>query len=262
MRLPARAVLGVIPGCRRRADRGLREQWLPLFDRYEVDLVLCGHGRGYERSFPIRGFDSAAALRPHPVTTIDSGVFDTSQGTVYLVLGGGGEAGGGQRGGEAGGGEGGGGEGGGEAGGGKGGGGEGGGEAGGGKGGGGEGGGEAGGGKGGGGEGGGEAGGGKGGGGEGGGEAGGGGRAAAWSARRDSATGYGVAVFDVNPGAEAGAQTAITVSYYHAVDAGLGADPGDGEADDYALFDTVTLVRPRSDGRRWHPKEPVASNLA
>jgi hypothetical protein len=187
------------------ADLDLREQWLPLFDRYEVDLVLCGHGRGYERSFPVRGFDSAGTLRPHPVTTVDSGVFDTSQGTVYLVLGGGGAdaAGGGA---DAGGG---------------------GGEA-------------AGGGV-------------------------GGGRDPAWSARRDRATGYGVAVFDVNPGAEAGAQTSITVSYYHAVDAAPapGADPGDGgPADDYALFDTVTLVRPRSDGRRWHPKEPVASNLA
>ena len=90
---------------------------------------------------------------------------------------------------------------------------------------------------------------------------------AAWSARRDTATGYGVAVFDVNPGAEAGAQTSITVRYYHAVDAdpgdGPGADPGDGgPADDYALFDTFTLVRPRSDGRRWHPQEPAASNLA
>jgi hypothetical protein len=117
------------------------------------------------------------------VTTVDSGVFDTSQGTVYLVLGGGGEGGG----------------------------------------------------------------------------AGGG----AWSARRDSATGYGVAVFDVNPGAEAGAQTSIAVSYYHAVGSAPGADPGDGgPADDYALFDTVTLVRPRSDGRRWHPKGPVAPNLA
>ncbi len=92
--------------------------------------MLCGHSRGYERSFPVRGFDSAGALRPHPVTTVDSGVFDTSQGTVHLVLGGaGGRAEGRPR-----------------------------------------------------------------------------RRAltavenAAWSARRDTATGYGVAVFDVNPG--------------------------------------------------------------
>ena len=130
------------------------------------------------------------------MTTVDSGVFDTSQGTVHLVLG---RAGGAIGAGRAGGAD--------------------------------------------------------------------GVENAAWSARRDTATGYGVAVFDVNPGAEAGAQTSITVRYYHAVDAdpgdGPGADPGDGgPSDDYALFDTFTLVRPRSDGRRWHPREPAASNLA
>ena len=32
----------------------------------------------------------------------------------------------------------------------------------------------------------------------------------------DAATGYGIAVFDVSPGAEAGGQTSITVRYYHA----------------------------------------------
>jgi len=209
------------------SDLGVRQEWLPLFDRYEVDLALCGHDHGYERSFPVRGFDTARTLRPRPVTTVDSGVFDTSQGTVHLVLGCGGSdgdaptpgvnaygsAGEGDRDGAA--------------------------------------------------------------------------TAtvftrenrptptddpevyarlgadatetATWSARRDTATGYGVAVFDVDPGAEAGGQTSITVSYYHAV----GADPvnpATGEigapTDDYTLFETFTLVRPRSDGRRWHPKAP------
>src|ERR1700722_11257629 len=70
-------------------DLDLRQRWLPVFDRYEVDLVLGGHGAGYDRSFPVRGFDSGGALRPHPVTSVDSGVFDTSQGTVHLALGGG-----------------------------------------------------------------------------------------------------------------------------------------------------------------------------
>jgi hypothetical protein len=35
--------------------------------------------------------------------------------------------------------------------------------------------------------------------------------------------------------------------------------PATGEAgaptDDYTLFETFTLVRPRSDGRRWHAKQ-------
>jgi hypothetical protein len=80
------------------SDLGIRQEWLPLFDRYQVDLVLNGHDHDYERSFPVRGADTGAGrdvttgavvntLRPRPVTTTDSGVFDTSQGTVHLILG-------------------------------------------------------------------------------------------------------------------------------------------------------------------------------
>ena len=230
------------------SDLGIRREWLPLFDTYEVDLVLSGHDHGYERSFPVRGYDAGAGAdtasgatagtrRPHPVTTVDSGVFDTSQGTVHLVLGCAGT------GGAAGVGEGGPGDvtvrapglaavpagnpphrlarvrtrpagqppd----------------------------------------------------------------GRvtdagsapadaveAATWSARRDTSPGYGIAVFDVSPGSEAGGQTSITVRYYHdfhgyrAARADL-ASPVVGEPDgDYAFFETFTLVRPRSDGRRWHPRD-------
>jgi len=217
------------------SDLGIRQEWLPLFDRYQVDLVLNGHDHDYERSFPVRGTDANAGhevatgavvntLRPHPVTTTDSGVFDTSQGTVHLILGCGGtdapldEYGtdtadrspfpGGrpprtpQR------------------------------------------------------------------------------QAkvftqanrpaltstpdvyaragadavedAVWSARRDTATGYGIAVFDVDPapaGSEAGGQPSIKVTHYHAV----GADPvnpGTGvkgaPTPDYTEFETFRLVRPRS----------------
>jgi Purple acid Phosphatase, N-terminal domain/Calcineurin-like phosphoesterase len=170
----------------RGSDLGIRREWLPLFDRYEVDLVVCGHDHGYERSFPVRGFESADTLRPHPVTTTDSGVFDTSQGTVHVLLGDSDSdspASVASR--------------------------------------------DA--------------------------------SAATWSARRDTGTGYGVAVFDVNPGTEAGGQTSITVRYYHAVD----ADPARGTpTDDFSLFETFTLVRPRSDGRRWHPKEAPPTKRA
>ena len=214
------------------SDLGIREEWLPLFDRYEVDLVLCGHDHDYERSFPVRGFDTGAGTeavtgapadtrRPHPVTRVDSGVFDTSQGTVHLILGCGGTdanhdsyapaaagarvfthpnrpAPAGTAGVYA--------------------------------------------------------------------------RAGAdaledatWSARRDTATGYGIAVFDVHPGGEAGGQTSITVTHYHAV----GADPvnpATGEhgapTDDYTVFETFTLVRPRSDGRRWHAKQSSSVTVA
>jgi 3',5'-cyclic AMP phosphodiesterase CpdA len=71
------------------ADRGIREEWVPLFDKYGVDLVVCGHEHHYERSFPIRGQQPTDTLTPIPVST-DLNVADTSKGTVHLVLGGGG----------------------------------------------------------------------------------------------------------------------------------------------------------------------------
>jgi Purple acid Phosphatase, N-terminal domain/Calcineurin-like phosphoesterase len=201
------------------SDLGIRQAWLPLFDRYRVDLVLNGHDHDYERSFPCRGFDSMAGtevatgtpvqtLRPHPVTTTDTGVFDTTQGTVHLVLGCGGTnaplddygtdkahrltqakvftrpnrpvltstAGVYTR------------------------------------------------------------------------QAAGAVEDAVWSARRDTSTGYGIAVFDVDPG-RPGGTSSITVTQYHAP----GADPVNpvtGKAGaptpDYTEFETFTLVHPRS----------------
>jgi Calcineurin-like phosphoesterase/Purple acid Phosphatase, N-terminal domain len=199
------------------SDLGIRQEWLPLFDRYQVDLVLNGHDHDYERSFPVRGADTDVGhevatgaivntLRPHPVTTTDNGVFDTSQGTVHLILGCGGTDANlddygtdGQR------------------------------------------------------------------------------QAkvfttanrpvptsapdmftraaadavedATWSAKRDTATGYGIAVFDVNPDPEGfSGHTSITVTQYHAV----GADPVNpatgakgAPTPDYTEFETFTLLRPR-----------------
>jgi len=203
------------------SDLGIRQAWLPLFDKYEVDLVLCGHDHDYERSFPVRGSDSMVGrsvatgkrvqtLRPHPVTTRDSSVFDTSTGTVHLILGGGGtdapldsygidqsdglrqakvftranrpeqtstpgvyaraEADAVED--------------------------------------------------------------------------------ATWSAMRDTSTGYGIAVFDVHPGEVRGGMTSITVRYFHAV----GADPVNpatgkpgAPTGHYTEFETFTLVRRRRD---------------
>ena len=85
------------------SDLGLRQSWLPLFDKYGVDLVLCGHDHDYERSFPVRGFnhdvgqDAATGvpvdtMQPNPASGAQAadGSFDTSKGTVHLILGGGG----------------------------------------------------------------------------------------------------------------------------------------------------------------------------
>jgi len=202
------------------SDLGIRTEWLPLFDRYEVDLVLSGHDHDYERSFPCRGHDTDAGtevatgaavntMRPRPVTTTDTGEFDTSRGTVHLILGCGGtsapldEYGLGTKDGSR----------------------------------------EA--------------------------------KVfthanhpaptstpgvyarsasdavedAIWSAKRDTSTGYGIAVFDVDPGNEPGGRTSIKVTHYHAV----GADPVNpatgatgAPTPDYTEFETFTLYRPRS----------------
>jgi 3',5'-cyclic AMP phosphodiesterase CpdA len=71
------------------ADLGIREEWLPLFDRYGVDLVVCGHEHHYERSHPIRGRQSNATLTPIPAATATD-VIDTTKGTVHMIIGGGG----------------------------------------------------------------------------------------------------------------------------------------------------------------------------
>jgi len=71
------------------ADLGIREEWVPLFDKYAVDLVVCGHEHHYERSHPIRGQQSNPTLTPIPVATATD-VIDTTRGTVHMVIGGGG----------------------------------------------------------------------------------------------------------------------------------------------------------------------------
>ncbi|HVH78633.1 MAG TPA: metallophosphoesterase family protein [Stellaceae bacterium] len=71
------------------ADLGIRQEWVPLFDKYGVDLVVCGHEHHYERSHPIRGAEQNQTLTPVPVTTVTD-VIDTTKGTVHMVIGGGG----------------------------------------------------------------------------------------------------------------------------------------------------------------------------
>jgi Calcineurin-like phosphoesterase/Purple acid Phosphatase, N-terminal domain len=195
------------------SDKGIREAWLPLFDRYGVDLVLCGHDHDYERSWPVRGCNHDVGtdvatgavvdtLQPNPVVIehpVD-GKFDTSRGTIHLILGGGGTSApldvygvdpvDGKP------------------------------------------------------------------------------QAkvftkpnrpvpgavagtfvrhpadavedAIWSAMRDTGTGYGIAVFDLDPG-KPGGETTITVNYYHAPGADKAPTP------DYELFETVVLSKKRRD---------------
>jgi hypothetical protein len=75
------------------SDLGLRQNYGPLFDKYGVDLVVCGHEHNYERSLAVRGVVAGSeTLTPNPVSHATD-VIDTSMGTVHMVLGGGGVSG-------------------------------------------------------------------------------------------------------------------------------------------------------------------------
>jgi hypothetical protein len=74
------------------ADLGIRENWLPLFDQYGVDLVLTGREHHFERTFPVRGIlPGSTLLTPAPQGT-DPYLMDTSTGTVHMIIGGGGHS--------------------------------------------------------------------------------------------------------------------------------------------------------------------------
>ncbi|MFD1047855.1 metallophosphoesterase, partial [Kibdelosporangium lantanae] len=75
------------------SDLGLRQKYGPLFDRYGVDLVLCGHEHDYERSLAVRGVvGGSETLTPNPVSD-KKDVIDSAKGTVHMILGGGGVSG-------------------------------------------------------------------------------------------------------------------------------------------------------------------------
>jgi hypothetical protein len=56
------------------SDTGIREDLVPLFDRYGVDIVFMGHDHNYERTVSLRDDEPVA----------------TGEGTIYITTGGGG----------------------------------------------------------------------------------------------------------------------------------------------------------------------------
>ncbi|MGY1864037.1 metallophosphoesterase [Nocardia gipuzkoensis] len=66
------------------SDGGVRDAWVGLFDRYQVDLVLQGHNHVYERTDPIRGGQATKVAGDNSI------VYPETDGTVYYTVGGGG----------------------------------------------------------------------------------------------------------------------------------------------------------------------------
>lgn len=64
------------------SEGGIRQAWVPLFDKYSVDLVIAGHNHCYERSLPMRAGKPVA---------ISAASVDSARGTTYVTAGGGGQ---------------------------------------------------------------------------------------------------------------------------------------------------------------------------
>jgi hypothetical protein len=66
------------------SDGGVRAEWLPLFARHQVDLVINGHNHVYERTDAVRHGEVGRAV------PVGASTDPTKDGIVYVTAGGGG----------------------------------------------------------------------------------------------------------------------------------------------------------------------------
>jgi acid phosphatase type 7 len=81
--------------------KSMRENMTPIFEQYNVDLVIAGHSHVYERSFPMRGhtgvndtFDASKHVVAETQSANHYVVGPKGQGVIYVVSGSGGKVGG------------------------------------------------------------------------------------------------------------------------------------------------------------------------
>ncbi len=67
----------------------MRDRYHPLFERYDVDIVLYGHNHNYERSYPIRYDDVGNPATPI-VTTTETQTYTNPDGIIFATVGTGG----------------------------------------------------------------------------------------------------------------------------------------------------------------------------
>lgn len=66
----------------------LRDAYHPIFNQYDVDLVLEAHIHDYQRSFPLK-YNSKSVTNPI-VTTKDTSKYNNPEGEIYMIVGTGG----------------------------------------------------------------------------------------------------------------------------------------------------------------------------
>lgn len=69
------------------SDLDIRQAWQPIYDQFEVDVVWTGHDHDYERSKPIRGFQTGS-VDGNLAETAGNGVPVKGSGTIYVVAAG------------------------------------------------------------------------------------------------------------------------------------------------------------------------------
>ena len=71
-------------------NTGMRDMYHPLFQKYNVDLVLAGHAHNYQRSYPLN-YNDAKPARPLIVNQ-EQFQYSNASGTVFAIVGTGGES--------------------------------------------------------------------------------------------------------------------------------------------------------------------------
>jgi hypothetical protein len=72
------------------AEKDLRDIYHPLFEKYDVDLVLQAHNHNYQRTFPI-SFQSSDSSKPLVTNQYSTGYDSKTNGIVFAIVGTGGE---------------------------------------------------------------------------------------------------------------------------------------------------------------------------
>ena len=71
-------------------NEGMRDMYHPLFQKYNVDLVLTGHAHNYERSYPLN-YNDARPERPL-IANHEKTSYVNQIGTMFTIVGTGGES--------------------------------------------------------------------------------------------------------------------------------------------------------------------------
>ena len=75
-----------------KAEKDLRDIYHPLFEKYNVDLVLQAHNHNYQRTYPISYNSAGDSSEPIVTNQLTKGYNNITDGTVFALVGTGGES--------------------------------------------------------------------------------------------------------------------------------------------------------------------------